>query len=153
MYIFKLLYLVNIFLGCFRPLRKNTYIYQITQHLKKNTHRLIEISTYKFMTFRINSQHRKLNLYININSRKNMYPIKQKTFEFTRLFILFKKKMKVFDYTQTMIKKFNYSKFLNKKICNHTAIGNFSKLFKKFQSVNKNQTILASILQEKKKIE
>ena len=81
-FIFKLLYFINIFLGCFRPLRKNTYIYQITHHIKKNTHRLIEISTYKFTTFRINYQNRNLNLYTNINSRKTMYPRKFQTFDF-----------------------------------------------------------------------
>lgn len=151
MYIFKLLYLVNIFLGCFRPLRKNTYVSQITHQLKKNTHRLIEISTYKFITFRINYQNRVLNLYINITSRKTMYPIKPQTFEFTQLFMLFKKKMKVFDYSHTIIKKNKYSNFLNTKIKSNKIFKKSQKQSIRFQNSEKNKKTLVLILQEKKK--
>lgn len=142
MYIFKLAYLIEIFLTCFRPFRKNTYNKQIYYKLKKNTHRLIQPGTYKLTTFRLNQQHNKINLYVNITSRKEMFPKEVKLLVSKTIILFFKKKFKYLRNNKILFKKNIYTRFFGnqlkkgtKKLKNKTTF--FSSLITKKNKLNK----------------
>lgn len=136
MFVFKLAYLINIFLTSARPFRKNTFVSQITHQIKKNTHRLIEIGTYRIVTIRLNYQHYKLNFYTNISSRKIMFPKNKETFNFKHIYIAIKKKLKIFDYKHIISKKNIYTNFTMshkttiKQLKNNEKLKIFNKKFK-----------------------
>lgn len=88
--LFKIYYLIEIFLTSIRQLHsktRNDFIYKFS---KKATHRLDEISSYKFVNFRLFSNNKFL-IFCNISSRTEMFPAINKKKIMKRLILNIKK--------------------------------------------------------------
>jgi hypothetical protein len=114
LFIFKLAYMIEIFLTNTRPARKRTFNMQLKHKIKKNTHRLIETATYKYLNIKIVSQNKNINMYINIASRKEIYPRLTETFNLKQIAVLLKKKLKIFNNKKILKQKTINTKFLQK---------------------------------------
>lgn len=107
--IFKLINLIEIFLTIRRPFRATTYVTETSRKLKSKTHRLIETGTYKLLTIRCTQHNNKLNINVNIGSRKYIFPKYMKNFQIKQLTLLFKNKIKILSYMDVLIKKIKYT--------------------------------------------
>jgi hypothetical protein len=110
--IFKLIYMLEIFLTTIRPIRKKTFNLQIKHKIKKQTYRLTESATYKLLNIKLFMQNKKITIYINIASRKEMYPHLNETFYIKPMILLIKKKLKQFNNNQCLSTKLILTNFI-----------------------------------------
>jgi hypothetical protein len=132
--IFKVCYLIEVFLVFFRPSKLHTRNKKLLQFIKKTIHRLIEPSSYKLINFRLNKKNQKLFLFCNIGSRAYMYPTENLTFSYKILLEKLKKKIKSFKLSFFLLKCRFYTLYTFKLL---------TKIKKKFQK-NFNKKFLVS---------
>ena len=140
--VFKICYIIEIFLVVFRALKLKSRNLNIIRDLKNKLHRVYEISSYKIINFRFNNKNKKLFLFCNIGMRSLMFPMLPIIFNYKQIIELLKKKLKQFKYNFLLLNYRNYIYFFLKKLNQNRLIKlknlkfDISKIKFKFKSLN-----------------
>lgn len=140
--IFKVCYIIEIFLVVFRTLKLKSRNLNIVRDLKNKLHHVSEISSYKIVNFRMHKKNKKLLFFCNIAMRSLMFPILPLLFNYKYLMECLKKKLKQFKYNFLLLNYRNYIFYFLKKLKQNRLMNlKNSKLFiskikLKFKSLN-----------------
>ena len=128
--VFKICYIIEIFLVVFRALKLKSRNLNIIRDLKNKLHRVYEISSYKIINFRFNNKNKKLFLFCNIGMRSLMFPMLPIIFNYKQIIELLKKKLKQFKYNFLLLNYRRYIYFFTVKV------KKYKKQIKKFVFLN-----------------
>jgi len=142
--LFKLCFMIELFLTAYRPVHKYTEDKRSLKKMKKGIFRLPLPSAYKFINARMLKTKKALDLFCNYNDRTKTYPAMSKTFRYKVLYAKVLRKIKTYRHTFNLVENriFSIATFLaiaKKNFFFLPRFGAFAKMLnlKKFYLANK----------------
>ena len=154
--LFKLNYMLEIFLNIFRPAKLNLRNNKIRKTIKKTTYKLIEASNFKLINFRLGRNQNNLIFFCNLGSRTHMFPTLLQNIQYNNIKFKFQKKLNFFKYTFFLLKKKVFSSSFIKYLF-YKSTNKFNKItnkfynFQKFYFLKKKKNRIENIKQKSKK--
>lgn len=134
--LFKLNYMLEIFLNIFRPAKLNLRNNQIRKTIKKTTYKLIEVSNFKLINFRLERNQKNLIFFLNLGSRTHMFPTLLQNLQYKNIKFKFQKKLNFFKYTFFLLKKKIFSSNFIKYLF-YKPFNKINKISNKFYNIQK----------------